>query len=408
MVATDGVRAGGAQVKSNAGRGRPPRPRPTHRDRDTSASGMDLGLGLGVLPGAGRTPNPGPRTLTSRFAPLLFVLLSACSAGAADAPVTDAPLPVRTASVRDTMLAPVVRGTGLLGADDERRLGFKIGGVIARVLVEEGDAVRAGEPLAVLDLAEIDAAVRKAESAAAKARRDAERAERLHADSVATLAQLQDARTGLEVSQADVATARFNRRFATIVAPAAGTVLRRLAEPGELVAPGTPVLVLGARGAATTVTVALPDRDVVRVRRGDRAQVTVDALDAPPIAGRVSAIAAAPDAMTGTYAVEITLDARATAGRTLPTGLVAHAEIRSRDARPARVIPVEALLEADGDRATVFTVSGDGTRAERRAVTVGAMRGAVVPVLAGLEGTGVVVTDGAAELHDGRPVRRVP
>lgn len=339
---------------------------------------------------------------------LLLLAAAACSAGAADGPPADAPLPVRTAEVRDTTLAATVRATGLLRAADERRLAFKVGGVVARVLVDEGETVRAGQPLAMLDLSEIDAQVRKAESAAAKAGRDHERAERLHRDSVATLAQLQDARTTAEVSQADLVAARFNRRFATITAPVAGTVLRRLAEGGELVAPGAPVLVLGSTGRGMSLVVGLADRDVVRVRVGDRARVLVDALGDRALGGRVTTVAAAPDPATGTFSVEIALDEAEVSGRTLPTGLVAHAEITSAERTTARVIPVEALLEADGARATVFATSADGRRAERRVVTVGALRNGRVPVLAGLDGVRTVVTDGAAELQDGRPVRRVP
>jgi RND family efflux transporter MFP subunit len=206
--------------------------------------------------------------------------------------------------------------TGTLGPKEEIPLSFKIGGVVSRVLVDAGARVRMGATLAALDLSEIDAAVTRAQSAADKAERDLLRARRLYGDSVVTLAQLQDAETGGEIARADLETARFNRRHAVIVAPAGGVILRREAEPGELVAPGAQILVLGSNARGAVVRVGLADRDVVRVRRGDRASVRFDALPDREFAGVVAEIAAAADPLTGTYRVEVSIPSAPGGGAT--------------------------------------------------------------------------------------------
>ena len=69
---------------------------------------------------------------------------------------------------------------------------------------------------------------------------------------------------------------------------------------------------------------------------------------------------------------------------------------------------MEAVLEADGSRATVFTLSADGRRAERRAVTIGFLAGDRVAVVAGLDGVRTVITDGAPYLDDRAAVRVQP
>ena len=71
-------------------------------------------------------------------------------------------------------------------------------------------------------------------------------------------------------------------------------------------------------------------------------------------------------------------------------------------------MPIDAVLEADGSRATVFTLSADGTHAERRAVRIAFLAGDRVAVVSGLEGARSVVTDGAAYLDDGSAVRVRP
>src|SRR5881409_2151738 len=131
----------------------------------------------------------------SRIAVLVPLALAACGRGRAAAPPAGDAVAVRVASVSIDRLAPPVTATGTLGPKEEVTLSFKVGGVVSRIFVDEGRAVRAGDSLAVLDLSEIDAAVVRARSAAEKAERDLTRARRLYADSVATLEQAQNAQT---------------------------------------------------------------------------------------------------------------------------------------------------------------------------------------------------------------------
>lgn len=311
---------------------------------------------------------------------------------------------VRVAPVSEAVVAPSVTATGTLSPKEAVALSFKIGGVVSRILVDPGATVRAGDTLAALELGEIDAAVARAQSATEKADRDAARAERLYGDSVFTLSQLQDTRTQAQVAHADLETALFNRRYAVITAPAAGVILERQAEPGELVSAGRPVVVLGSRARGSVLRVGLADHDVVRVHRGDAAVVRFDALPDRQFQGRVGEIAAAAEPATGTYAVEIALPGAAT----LASGLVGQVEIHPSAGRRATVVPIEALLEADGDQATVYVLSSDGTSAERRRITVGFVTGDRVAVVRGLEGTRAVITDGAAYLRDGQAVKEIP
>ncbi|HEX7091960.1 MAG TPA: efflux RND transporter periplasmic adaptor subunit [Longimicrobiales bacterium] len=353
------------------------------------------------------------RAITSRRAALRLSFAITAAACGGTAAATDReparaeapdPAPVRVARVQEELVSPPIIAAGALGPKEEIALSFKVGGVVERITVDAGEAVRAGDTLAALDPVEIEAAVSRARSAAEKAERDLERARRLHAGGVLPLAQLQDAETAAQIARADLAAALFNRRHAVIAAPAAGVILRRAAEPGELLAPGVPVLVLGSHARGAVVRVGLADRDVVRVRRGDAAVIRFDALPARAFEGRISEVAAAAEPGTGTYAVEIAV---AGAGG-LPAGLVGHVEIHPADRSRALLVPAEALLEADGEEATVFALSADGRRAERRRVTIAFIAGGRVAVRAGLDGVAAVITEGAAYLEDGAAVRVLP
>lgn len=347
-----------------------------------------------------------------RMALIIAILsLGAACGGAAAAPgeaPQDAsgstPVPVRVAPVVEEVITVPVIVTGTLGPKEEIPLGFKIGGIIEQIAVDEGDVVREGMTLAALEQGEIEATMRRARSGAAKAERDLARTRRLHADSVATLAQLQDAETAAEVAHAELAAAEFDRRYARITAPADGVILKRTAEGGEMVGPSAPVLLLGSRERGTVVRVGLADSDVMRVRRGDPAIVTFNALPGRAFEGRVSELAAAAQARAGTYTAEIALQE----ADALPAGLVGRVEIRPSARSKTAVIPIEALLEADGDRATVYALSPDGSRAQRRSITIAFVSDGRIAVDAGLEGVESVLVEGAAYVDDGSAVRVTP
>ncbi|MCC7505637.1 MAG: biotin/lipoyl-binding protein, partial [Saprospiraceae bacterium] len=98
----------------------------------------------------------------------LFYLLGGCGNAPAvsktnpDSQTSDVRIVVRTAPVQQQSISLPIHASGILGSSAEQRLAFKIGGVIQRIYVDEGDVVRPGQLLAVLDKTEIDAQVAQA------------------------------------------------------------------------------------------------------------------------------------------------------------------------------------------------------------------------------------------------------
>ncbi len=339
------------------------------------------------------------------------VLLAGCGSkqtAAPPAPRESPPAAVRAEPVVSVAVAHQTRAVGTLAPRDEVRLAFKVGGVVERVLVDAGDTVRKGQLLAALKQAEVDAAVLQASEAADKARRDLERGRRLRADEVATEEQVENLTTAYNVALANLRTARFNAQYARIEAPADGVVFERLVEGGELVQPGQPVVVVGATGSGWVVRIGLADRDAMRIEPGARAEITFDAYPGRVFAGQVTRVGAAADRYTGTFEVEVAV---APNGARFARGLVAKVALPLAElpdvAADATVVPVSALVEADGPQATVYVVDRSRQVALRKVVTLGPILGEHVVVTAGLDVGDPVVTDGAAWLTDGRAVREV-
>jgi multidrug efflux system membrane fusion protein len=348
---------------------------------------------------------PFPTSSTLAAVALLAVVLLGCGAEAerSDAPTT-APTPVRTtpATARTTPLP--IRTSGRLASQAEVQLAFKVGGIIQGLRVDEGDQVRAGQTLARLDLSEIDAQVQEAKSALDKAKRDLRRTRRLYRDSVATLEELQNAETAVETAEARLQTAQFNRKHAVIEAPESGRILRRHAEAGEQVGPGTPVLTLGATGHGWVVETGLPEADVVRVSLGDSATVTFDAHPDTPLDAEVTAIADAATPRTGTYEVELSIPG---AEVPLKSGFIGQVTLHPSGPKDYVAVPARALVSGDGRQGTVFTVDSDSQTVRRRSVDIARVLDSVIVVNEGLTAGTSVVVAGKAEVSDGEKVRRL-
>jgi RND family efflux transporter MFP subunit len=349
-------------------------------------------------------------------AALLLAALSGLSVlgGCTDAapePAAAAPAlrTVRVATVRPGPAEPPVLASGLAASRDEAKLAFKTGGVIAAIEVREGDAIKAGQRLARIEATEVDAGVAQAQAALDKARRDLERGRRLFKDDVVTREQLDDLGTAETLARAQFDAVRYNRRYAEILAPADGRVLARLAEPRELVGPGSPVLIVSAAGSGTVLAVGLADRDALRVAVGDPAEVSFDALPGRRFKARVQELARAADPRTGTWRCELAVD---TAGEALPafSGLIGRARIEPASANAATrsYLPIEALVEGDQARARLYRYDPATGTVQASEQAVAFIAGREVALEAVLPAGSQVVTDGAAFLRDGEQVRIAP
>ncbi len=337
-----------------------------------------------------------------RFGLPLLVLAAGLAACTGKPPPTAVePTPVRTALARTGPATPAIATNGVVAAKDEMRLSFMVGGIVRRIAVEEGERVRRGQRLAEIELTEVNAQVEQAAQLAAKAQRDLERGERLYADQVISLEQLQDLRTQASVSKAQATGARFSRGHAVIAAPHDGVVLRKLVQERELVPAGETVLVVSGADRGFVVRTALADREIVQVRLGDAAEIRMDAFPGRVFGGQVSEVSRASEGGSGLFPVEIRFDAT---NEPLASGLVAKLTIRPSIAGRTTLVhvPVAAIVEGDGERASIYVVR-DG-RAMRRAVKVAFIAADSVALAEGVSAGEPVVTDGALYLADGDPV----
>lgn len=344
--------------------------------------------------------------------PVACVLASACS------PPPAVPASPPTVLVRSMAAAGAVDAvqvyTGEVRARVETDLAFRIGGKLIERRVDAGTVVARGAELARLDpldarLAASAAAagVAAAEAELTLARSEFERARELQGRQFISASALDARRTALSAAEmrlrqmrAQASTAGNQERYTVLSADADGVVTASLAEAGQVVAAGQPVLRL-ARPDEREVLIHVAENRARAFPPGTPAQVRPWAEPAREYAGRVREVSPAADAATRTYALRVAVPA---ADDALALGATASVAFARTDLAGV-LLPLAAVSESDG-QASVWVVDAN-QRARRLAVEVAEWREDGALLRAGLPADARVVLSGGLRLVEGAEVRPV-
>lgn len=313
-----------------------------------------------------------------------------------------------------TTIAGTINATGTLAARRELPVGVAgEGGMIGQVMVEPGQWVAAGQTLAVIDRRvqeqqanALAAQIGVAESDAALAQGELDRANALIARGFISKADVQRksaardaANARVRVARAQLAQAQASTSRLDIRAPAAGLVLTRAVEPGQVVSAGSGVLFRIAKGGELELRALVGETDLSRLSVGLPATITpVGSTQA--YQGQIWQLAPVIDPQTrqGTARIAVPYNAA------LRPGGFAAAQITSGTV-VAPLLP-ESAVQHD-DKGSFVMVVDDRGKVQRRDVKVGRVDNSGVPVTDGLSGQEQVVLSAGAFLNPGETVKPV-
>lgn len=343
--------------------------------------------------------------------PLLCSLLAACSEGETQQ------VSVRPAMVvqPQPMAAQAQSYPGEVRARLEPELAFRIGGKVAKRLVEVGDRVREGQPLAELDPQDVRLQLdaRRAQLAAAEAAAELARSER---DRYKTLIERQmvsrsqyenaensykSAAARLKQARAEFEVAGNQAAYAVLRAPVAGVIAARRAEAGQVVAAGQTVFVLAADGERE-VLISLPESVIERARIGQTVTVELWSHAGQRYPGKIRELAPAADPQSRTFAARVSFTA---SEQNIELGQSARVFIEQAQ-QVALSVPL-AAVSAEAGQPFVWVIDPASSTAMRTPVKIGPYGQERVPVLEGLKATDWVVLAGVQMLRDGQKVRPV-
>jgi multidrug efflux system membrane fusion protein len=328
------------------------------------------------------------------------------------------PAPVR--SVKLLTVAPAASTFGMEFAGDvrarvESRLGFRVAGKIVRRSVELGQTVRVGQVLAELDAQDLrlaaDAA--RAQVAAAQTNRDltfadVARYKELHAQNFIGGAELerrvsayQAAQAQLDQAKAQLAAQGNQTGYARLVADVAGVVTGVEAEPGQVVAAGTPVVRV-AQSGVRDVVFSVPEGRVAAVAVGSPVEVRLWNSD-EVLPGSVREVAASADAATRTFQVKVALDTKTPPP--LGTTVTVVPKALSSAGVPVIKLPTSALRQDPASGQTSVLVLDEASMTVRaQPVTIATADGNDAVISAGVAPGMRVVAAGVHVLTPGQKV----
>lgn len=308
-------------------------------------------------------------------------------------------VPVRVAALETATLSGDIIATGLLTTENDARLAFKIGGVIDRIYVTEGQTVKKGQLLATLKTGEIDAQIAQTKLSYEKAKRDLDRAQNLYKDSVATLEQVQNARTGVDLAQQQIDFVTFNEKYTSIYATVGGFVTRKLANEGEIIGPGMPLFVLNEASSKGDwlLKIGVTDAEWASIQPNERVEITFDAYPNKTFTGSVYRKAPTADPTSGSFSVDVKVNF---SNERPAMGMFGKAKIASNTKRQMTVIPYGALLEANGGQGFVFVPTTDGGVRKAVVQIQSFDKDKVYVSAAGLAGIKEIIVSGSAFLNE--------
>lgn len=303
-----------------------------------------------------------------------------------------------------------IQTSGILAYKRQQTLSFKTAGPVEQLLVEEGDRIKAGQPLANLDLREINARVAEASARTIQAQRNLDRYRQLHSTNALSLDALQLAETELSVAESQLRIAKFNQQYSTIRAPADGLVLKRHVEEKELVSPNQPILLIADESQGWIIRTGVTDRELARIEKGNIAKISFDALPGQTFKGKVTQLGVIGNEKTGTFEIEITLPAAPDkrSQNKLRAGFVSKIKIEPSAVTKVALIPIASIIHVDQNHSgqtEVFIYNPTTRTAELRPVSVAYIEGGLVAITDGLTEADALITTGAGLLRQGEKAR---
>ncbi|HET9839273.1 MAG TPA: efflux RND transporter periplasmic adaptor subunit [Candidatus Angelobacter sp.] len=322
---------------------------------------------------------------------------------------------VRTLQVQPAAIADVLQATGTVRSWRTAPLAAQVMANVVAVNVREGDSVRRGQTLLVMDGSQFRASADRAQAAVqagdheiASAQADLElaqaefkRIDYLYQKDIISAREHDQAKARLDSGNARLALAQANREeaastlqqskvllgYTAVPAPFDGVVTERRIDPGALATPGMPLLTIEEAGHYR-LEVTVDERDLKFVRQGESVPVVFDAFDGGPLSTKVVQIVPAADPASRSFVVKLDLPSH----QALRSGLFGRANF-SRGEKQAITLPRSAVIDR-GQLQNIYIV-GDRNLATLRYVTLGPGTGDRVEVLSGLTAGETVIVDPA-------------
>jgi membrane fusion protein (multidrug efflux system) len=310
------------------------------------------------------------------------------------------PTAVETARPKVDTIVERVSAVGTLRAAESVVVRPEFAGRIDTVHFDEGQRVKAGDPLFTLDATIVGSEVNEWRATVAQSKRDLERTKELVDRKLAAQGDLDAKRAQLEVDEARLSSAQTRLDKSGIRAPFAGVVGLRKVSPGEYVTAGQELVSL-VQLDPIKLDFRVPESALGRIRAGQSVRIEVDAFPGESFTGSVYAIDPQLDAAGRAVQLRATIP---NGNARLRPGLFARVELELDTRANALLLPEQALWP-QGDKQFVYVV--DNGTAKLVEVSIGIRQNGMVEITRGIDKDAQVITAGQLKIGPGMPVQPI-
>lgn len=279
------------------------------------------------------------------------------------------------------------------------KVGFLVAGRINSIPFEEGRAVKNGQVVASLDPVSYQIADNVAQIQLNQANDELQRLKIMHDRNSLSDADYKKVNFVQQQAVQQTKLNRHNLSETRIYAPFNGVVIRKLAEKGEIVGVGTPVMVISDINTVY-VNAYIPDSELRYVKIGQQSEVYVSSIDRT-VSGTVTEVSSAADPATRTFTVKIKVP---NPNWLIRPGMIAEVKIVYPSSKRGIYLPSDAILKNDNGQYYVYIVDKQKLKAYKRVISIGEISQNKIEVVSGLNIGETIVSKGQNKLSEGSSV----
>lgn len=339
---------------------------------------------------------------------LALSIFLAVSCGKEKKTVPIEPIAVKTMAIGTKQASQNAKNIGFTGkiiANKKVNLSFQIGGTIEYLKADMGDFVKKGELLAEIDATTYKEQYQARRAQAELAKENYERINEVYLKGSIAEIKMIEARSKYQQAKAAAKAAYQNVKHSKLYAPTNGYIGAKIMEAGDLASPGRPVFQL-LDISKVKAAIPIPDGEVNQLKKGDSAQVKINALHEELYNGEVSEISIQSNQQNPVYIAQITIE---NTNKAIKPGMSCAAFLDLNDHKNTTttkiVLPVQVVSVTEDGENFVY-VAEDG-KAKRKIVTTGKLYSNGIAITSGLQSSDNIITSGYHKLTDNTPIKLV-
>jgi len=331
------------------------------------------------------------------FFAIIIAITMGCSSNKREEKTTDKRIKVITTKVVPIQIGYNLRYSGTVEASQTIPLTFQTNGIIDKVYVEVGDAVKKGQILATVDNSDMLNIYNTMQAKYNQAKDAYDRLKAVYDQGSLTEIKWAEMKSNYEQAKSSLDLAKNNLEKCKLYAPVDGYVGRRNIEPGQSSISISIAPIELVKIEIVYVKISVPENEISKINKGMKASLIVSALNEKQFEGTITNISPIADAISRTYNVKITVN---NPDIELKPGMVCDVTLNLNTKNEIVLIPYNAISTDNNGKPFVYVVSADSKCVKKQNITTGNYHESGIEVLSGLATGQTIVLEGKDKLSD--------